>query len=775
MKGIHVARAAPDRTPEIEAIFDEAMELPGDRRDAWLAARCGADDRLRAEVDALLSGLDHAERFFDPQAPAISRMARALLPVAAGLRVGPYDVVRELGRGGMGVVYLAERADGHHRRRVAIKVVNLEDEHKDIRRRFLAEGRILASLSHPNIAQLLDAGVMQDGVPYIVMEYVDGATITTYCERQNLGIAERLKLFQDVCAAVHHAHTNLVLHRDVKPGNILVTRDGRVKLLDFGIAKLLEGRTDGDSFHVPVSASTPEHTRDVTRVETRTGARPMTPAYASPEQVRGEPLSTASDVYALGLVLYEMLAGVRAYEVEAHSPAVALALISEKDPPLPSTRGSRHAPELRDDLDAIVMMALRKEPGQRYGSADQLAADIGRFLEGLPVRAHAGSSFYRVRRFVGRHRVAVITTVLLFASVAGGLSIATWQARQASRARALATVARDQAIAAHDESEQVSDFLIGLFDNRNDYGALRDTLVLQSFLSRGMKRLAEVNEPLARASLLDALGRVQRNLENVDESERLMWEALALREKYAGPTDPATARTLERLADLQRRRGNYTRADSLATRALNIHRALYGNTHPRVAYNLRQRAFFAVFLNNLARAESLSALAVAARAGGTPEADSILVRELETLASMQWRRGNINGSIRTMSDAERIARRRRPYPDPLAVDIQLHRAEFISHVPGRAAEAIVIARKAVAEQFAAMPPDDPLRSTAITWAAPIIAMENTAEATQMLRTAMAIDLKAYGGSAATRRRRQGSAGAVAVANRPHGGGYGPVT
>ena len=215
--------------------------------------------------------------------------------------------------------------------------------------------------------------------------------------------------------------------------------------------------------------------------------------------MRGEPLSTASDVYALGLVLYELLAGVRAYEVEAHSPAAALALISDEEPPLPSTRGSRHAAELRDDLDAVVMMALRKEPGQRYGSADQLAADIGRFLDGLPVRAHADNRFYRLRRFVRRHRVAVLTTALLFAGVAGGLSVATWQAREASRAR-------DQAMAAHVESDQVSDFLIGLFDNRDDYGALRDTLVLQSFLARGMKRLDEVREPLARASLLDALG-----------------------------------------------------------------------------------------------------------------------------------------------------------------------------------------------------------------------------------------------------------------------------
>jgi serine/threonine protein kinase len=718
----------PDRTPEIEAVFDEAMELPSDRRDAWLAARCGPDDQLRGEVEALLSGFDRAERFFDRQKPAISHMARELLTGAAGLRIGQYHVLRELGRGGMGVVYLAERADGHHRRRVAIKVVRLDDERKDIQRRFVAEGHILASLSHPNIAQLLDAGVMDDGSPYIVMEYVDGATLTAYCEHQQLTVPARLKLFQDVCAAVHHAHTNLVLHRDVKPGNILVTRDGRVKLLDFGIAKLLEGDAPGDHGR--------DHPRDVAREETRTGARPMTPAYASPEQVRGEPLTTASDVYALGLVLYEILAGVRAYEVEAHAPAAALALISDHEPPLPSTRGSRHAAELRDDLDAIVMMALRKEPGQRYGSADQLSADIGRFLDGLPVRAHADNRLYRLRRFVRRHRVAVLTTVLLFAGVAGGLSVATWQAREASRAR-------DQAIAAHDESEQVSDFVIGLFDNRDDYGALRDTLVLQSFLARGMKRLDDVREPGARASLLDALGRVQLNLQNIDEAERLMWQALALREEHAGRTDPATARTLERLSDVQRRRGNYPRADSLAARALEIHRALYGNVHPRVAYNLDQRAALAVYLNDLARAESLSTLAVAAGGTRSPESDSLIVGEVETLGSIRARRGNIDGAVASLREAERLARRRRAYPDPVAAGLQLHRADLISHVPGRSAEAVAVARQAMAEQFAAVPPDDPGRAVAMDWAAPIIAMENPAEGIAMQRASIALRLHAF--------------------------------
>lgn len=719
----------PARKAEVEALFDEAMELPPDRRDAWLAARCGADEELRGEVDALLSGLDHAERMFDPQAATVARMARDLVPAALPeRRIGPYRVVRELGRGGMGVVYLAERADGHHHRRVAIKVVRIDEEHREVQRRFQAEGRILASLSHANIAQLLDAGVMDNGTPYIVMEYVDGMSITTYCERNNLSIRERLTLFQEVCAAVHHAHSNLVLHRDVKPGNILVTRDGRVKLLDFGIAKLLEGRVDDEA----------------ARDHTRTGARPMTPAYASPEQVRGEPLSTASDVYALGMVLYEMLTGVRAYDVESHSPAAALALISEKDPLAPSARGSRHAVELRDDLDAIVMMALRKDAGQRYASADQFAADISRYLDGHPVRAHESSRMYHVRRFVRRHRVAVLTSTLLFAGVAAGLSVALWQTRQATIARAAADVARDRALSANNESEQVSDFMIGLFDNRDDYGSLRDTLVMQSLLARGMKRLSEVKEPLARASLLDALGRVQRNLENIDESERLMWEALRLREEHAGPTDPATARTLERLADLQRRRGDYNRADSLANRALSINRAAYGNVHATVAYNLRQRATFAVFLNNLPRAESLAAQAVAARPVGSREDDVRRARDIESLASMQWRLGKIDESINTMADAERVARKAHDYPDSVAVDLQLHRADIMSHVRARQREAIALARKALAEQFAVAGPGDPLRSSAMQWAAPIIAMQHPDEGIRLAREAVDIERRAFG-------------------------------
>ncbi|MFN8574490.1 MAG: serine/threonine-protein kinase [Gemmatimonadaceae bacterium] len=726
MSGEHTT--PPDRNAEIEAIFDDVIELPRERRSAFLAERCRGDEALQSEVEALLSGLDHAEQFFDPHAPAVSRMAREILPAAAGLRIGRYHVIRELGRGGMGVVYLAERADGHHRRRVAIKVVRLDDEGRDIRRRFLAEGRILASMSHPNIAQLLDAGVMEDGRPYIVMEYVDGETITAYCEQHQLTVVARLKLFQDVCAAIHHAHTNLVLHRDVKPGNILVTRDGRVKLLDFGIAKLLEGQADGDR----------------ARDETRTGARPMTPAYASPEQVRGEPLSTASDVYALGLVLYEILAGMRAYDVEAHSPATALALISDEEPPLPSTRGSRHSAELRDDLDAIVMMALRKEPAARYGSADQLSADIGRFLVGLPVLAHEDNRLYRLRRFVRRHRVAVLTTALLFTGVAGGLSVALWQAREARLARASADAARDQAVAARGESEQVADFLIGLFDNRDDYGSLRDTVVLRSLLSRGMKRLSEVREPLARASLLDALGRVQQNLENAGEAERFMWEALKLREQYAGSSAPSTALTLERLAEVLRRRGNYVRAESLGLRALAANRATYGNVHPRVEFDLRLLSSMAVYQSNLARAESLALAALDAGRADTPGADSVRVRQVETLGSLQWRRGNIDGAIASMKEAERLARLRHDYPDALASEMQLHRAALLRYYPGRLGEAVALARQGMAEQFVVVPPQDPRRVIAISWAAPIIALESPAEGLQLLRTALALQIENFG-------------------------------
>jgi serine/threonine-protein kinase len=357
----------------LQDLFMQARAVQGEERERLLRGYLDSDPALVERVRSLLAA--------DAEPGIMDALAARLIPVSnllqdvAPERVGPYRIVSELGRGGMGVVYLAERADGQFQQRVAIKLIASADADDPLHQRFLAERQILADLVHPNIARLLDGGLTDDGRPYLVLEYVDGLPITTYCECRQLDIRARLRLFADVCAAVQHAHRSLVIHRDLKPSNILVSSDARVHLLDFGIAKLL-GPTIA-------AAQLP-----VTRAEWRV----MTPEYASPEQVLGESLTTASDIYSLGVLLYELMCGQAPYQLTTSSPAQIMAAVCEQDPERPSARApERLARALRGDLDGIVMMALRKEPDRRYASADMLRQDVERYLAGFPVSAHRGS------------------------------------------------------------------------------------------------------------------------------------------------------------------------------------------------------------------------------------------------------------------------------------------------------------------------------------------------------------------------------------------------
>jgi tetratricopeptide (TPR) repeat protein len=351
---------------------------------------------------------------------------------SAGERIGPFEILGEIGRGGMGEVYLARRADEEFRQEVALKLIRVGMASDDALQRFRTERQISASLEHPNIARLLDGGTTGRGEPYFVMEYVEGETLLEYCNRRKAPVEERLRLFREVCAAVAYAHQNLVVHRDIKPGNILVTADGVPKLLDFGIAKLLA--PDG----APVKSE-----------QTATLFRVLTPDYASPEQVRGQPVTTASDVYSLGVVLYELLTGRRPYHVDSADAGELVRVVCERDPEKPSTAVTsvgREPPEdatvtsrqLRGDLDAIVMKAMRKEPQMRYGSVLQLDDDIRRHLEGLPVLARRGTLSYRAGKFARRHRVLLAAAALVAIALAGGIFATLREARHARLAEARA-------------------------------------------------------------------------------------------------------------------------------------------------------------------------------------------------------------------------------------------------------------------------------------------------------------------------------------------------
>lgn len=428
----------PARWQRIKALVAAALELPPATRAAHVERECGDDTALHTEVMSLLAASDEADDFLET--PAAAQLGDVLEEPKTlswiGRRVGAYEIVAEIGQGGMGEVYRAVRADDQFHKQVAIKLIRRGHDTAYFVARFKAERQILATLDHANIARLLDGGVTDEGLPYFVMELIEGKPIDEYCAEHRLSVRERLELFRTACAAVHFAHQRLVIHRDLKPGNILVTPGGEVKLLDFGIAKLID---DG-----PVSAAP---------ARTATEFRALTPEYASPEQIRQEPVTTASDVYSLGVMLFELLAGRSPYRKTSTLPHDIARQICEFEPERPSTavrrtesatgdipsplpiETRRLSRQLRGDLDNMVLMALRKEPQRRYTSAEQFAEDIRRHLAGLPVIARPDTWTYRSGKFLRRHAVGVVAALAVVASLVAGILLAEREARIANTER----------------------------------------------------------------------------------------------------------------------------------------------------------------------------------------------------------------------------------------------------------------------------------------------------------------------------------------------------
>jgi non-specific serine/threonine protein kinase/serine/threonine-protein kinase len=447
-------RGVSERWQRLNEIFHAALSLVADQRPAFVAEACAGDEALRRDVEALLRAHARSTGFLDVAAIDLVQVEppAAATPVI-GRRFGPYRALDDIGHGGMGTVLLAERADGQFTQRVAIKVVKRGMDTALILERFRAERQILASLEHPNIARLLDGGSTEDGLPYFVMEHIEGQPIDEYADEQRLSVARRLALFLQVCDAVGYAHQRLIVHRDIKPQNILVTAAGTPKLLDFGIAKVLQD--SGDAAALTIA-----------------GLQALTPEYASPEQVEGRQTTTQTDVYSLGVVLYELLTGRSPYRPKTWTTPEICASVRASEVQRPSTALTRPAPDaaprrraltvdraaatgapslerlrvlLRGDLDAIVLSALRKEPERRYRSVDELAADIRRHLDGRPVRAREDSLWYRGATFVRRHRVAVGAAALVLAALVAGTITTAWQAREAQRQARLAEAAQARA------------------------------------------------------------------------------------------------------------------------------------------------------------------------------------------------------------------------------------------------------------------------------------------------------------------------------------------
>jgi len=444
----------PERWARIKPIFYEAAEQPAEERAAFIRSRCDGDESLALEIESLLGAHDQAGAFIEgvPNNSMALTLDVQLPDALIGRRIGAYELIRGIGRGGMGEVYLAERADGQYRKKVAIKLIKRGMDSDFIIHRFRNERQILADLDHPNIARLLDGGATEDGLPYFVLEHIDGVRIDDYCDSNTLPLRERLHLFRTVCSAIHYAHQRPIVHRDIKPSNILVTTDGTPKLLDFGIAKLLEPELAGQTVDSTASA-----------------LRLMTPEYASPEQIRGEPVTQATDVYALGVLLYELLTGHRPYRLKSRNMQEIVWAICEQEPERPSTAISRTeevpsadgegvitlTPEsvsrtrnseprtlrklLGGDLDAIVLMAMSKLPEQRYASVEELSADIGRHLDGLPVIAR--KRMRRSLRTTIRSRWKAASYAVLLAVVLVGLLVYALRPRQPIPPSAIRSVA----------------------------------------------------------------------------------------------------------------------------------------------------------------------------------------------------------------------------------------------------------------------------------------------------------------------------------------------
>jgi eukaryotic-like serine/threonine-protein kinase len=557
----------PARWKTLNQLFLGVLELDAERREPYLTKSCGDDKDLLARVQKLLDA-HHGTGPLDKLPDTIAGLAFSEIDLREkkGMRVGNYILLKELGHGGMGSVYLAERIDGQFEQQVAVKFLRTGFTNDEQNWRFFAERRILASLGHKNIARLLDGGVTGEGQPYFVMEYIEGATLTEYCDTHSHDVRRRLELFIQVCEAVQYAHRKLVVHRDIKPSNILVNREGTVKLLDFGIAKMLND----------------ERPSDETKPHTRTGLLPLTPKYASPEQIRGKSVTTASDIYQLGIVLYELLTGMHPYETDGRTPGEVERIVCDEDPVKPSSALTRpqarySGAHLNGDMDAIVMKAIHKDPERRYGSAEQFSEDLKRFLAGQPVAAHPDSFLYRSGKFIKRYKAVVAACSIAFIFLAGGIVSTAWQARNAISERNRAQFEASRA-------EQVSSFLIDLFTGADPRNAPGEVLTAAELLDEGSRRIDELSgQPELQASVRDAIGRIYRDIGRHDDALRILESALDQRRTILPPDHPDIAESLTSLAVLLAYQGNLDESQRLSLEAVRIYGGLYGPVHEKIA------------------------------------------------------------------------------------------------------------------------------------------------------------------------------------------------
>jgi serine/threonine protein kinase len=685
----------PEHWRRIDRIFAHLLELPPKERRAFLDETCGDDPELCREVERLL---DADER----NATFLERPAGELMGISAPSPerdlLGPYRLLRRIGGGGMGTVYLARREDEHYQREVAIKVLRSGLESTEALHRFFAERQILARLEHPNIARLYDGGSTEDGRPYLVIELVEGLPVDQYCDQNRLTVEQRLDLFRRICSAVQYAHQNLLVHRDLKPGNILVTTEGEPKLLDFGIAKQLGHEPGGDL----------DKTRD--------GLRMMTPSYASPEQVKGEPVATASDIYSLGVLLYELLAGRGPFRL-VHS-AVSLPYemeraICEQEPERPSealfrpgnppaeeiarnrkTRPRALQRRLQGDLDNIILMALRKESERRYASVGQLSRDLESHLRNLPVMARPDTLLYRSRKFLRRHRAGVAAAVLVVMIAAGFMASLMAQGRRLARER--------------DKARSTLSFLVETFKQADPYHTQGERLTAREILDRGAHRVSHdfQSQPEVQAAVMDAIGEVDLGLGRYDEAEPLLERSLALRRRIYGPESLEVARSLELLGRLKAERSDNAAAERLLRQSLTLKRRLLGSDDLEVAKTLNRLGGFLAEVQATPDVEKLhqEALAIARRAEGP--AGATVGESLVYLGKLKRDLGDYAAAEKLLGEGVAVERRALGERNPGLYGHQTLFGEILIEL-GKYKEAEALLRQSLAAQRRILGPEHP--------------------------------------------------------------------
>ncbi len=735
------------RWQRLERLYSQLLEMPRDDRDLFLLEECQDDESLRVELLEMLRVDDDPESLLWMQRmdKRANRHGRVL---DGGERIGPYAVISKLGQGGMGEVYLCERADSQYVQRVAVKVLRNDYAVAELTERFRAERQILARLKHTNISTLLDGGVTDDGRPYFVMHFEDGIPITQFCDEHRLTLNERLRLFAQVCDGVQYAHSNLVVHRDLKPSNILIGEDHVPKLLDFGIAKILSGGLD--------------ITRPVT-----TDVQMLTPEHAAPEQLLGGAITTGTDVYALGVLLYELLVGERPFRMgdRTTSSVEFHRQVCEEAPQRPSDAAAhrlkpaaasddtsvatlrRSGPgalvqAIRGDLDGIVLKALRKEPERRYESAGALAEDIRLHLAGLPVRAAPDSLGYRTNKFLRRHRLGVTAAGGFALLLAGSTVAVAMQGRETARER-------DRAERELATSEATTGFLIGLFDGNRPREALGTPLTAQELLQRGVARLDSLTgEPKVRARLLVSVGQIYSSLGEFQKAEPLIEEATGIYRTSPNVSAEELGASLHTLAKLRLDQGRFDEAEQIASETLALRRGAEASnqtvTEAPVAESLGQLAIIHMQKGQYEEAESSLKELVALRRALHGSDDARVAVALSNLGKTLDAKADYEGAAASYREALAITERLHEGDHP---DIAIERTNlgWSLYRQRRFDEAVAVFDEVVAMRRRLLGPAHPGIATSLNGlAAAVSAQGEPTAAVRYFEEALDIYIEAFG-------------------------------